>query len=84
MHIMGKVLWDLDSRKNILMKIRIFQTQKMKAELKANLVNLEMRTKEKVEGPIKCFAGNNIWDWLFLYEKARFFSKLLQIVILQH
>ena len=36
MHIMGKVLLDLDSRKDILMKIRIFQTQKMKAELKAD------------------------------------------------
>ena len=45
-HIMGKVLWDLDSRKNILMKIRIFQTQKMKAELKADKVKLELRTKD--------------------------------------
>ena len=46
MHIMGKVLWDLDSGKNILMKIRIFQTQKMKAELKADKVKLELRTKD--------------------------------------
>ena len=46
MHIMGMVLWDLDSRKNILMKIRIFQTQKMKAELKADKVKLELRTKD--------------------------------------
>ena len=37
--------------------------------------------EQKVEGPIKCFAGNNIWGWLFFYMvwKGAFFLNYFKL-----